>query len=499
MYTAKLTVYQDWVLGRIDPRLYGSFIEHLGRAVYSGIYEPKHVEADRRGFRKDVIGLVQELGVTIVRYPGGNFVSGYTWTDGIGPRRKRPVRLDLAWKATESNEFGIDEFADWCTAAKTEGMIVVNLGTGSAATAGHQIEYCNHPQGSYWSDLRRKNGHKMQYGFKVWCLGNELDGPWQIGQLSADDYGKKARETAKVMRRVDPSIELVACGSSGRGMPTFPEWDRIVLEHTYEQVDYLSLHSYYGDKNGPESLLYSYVDLTEYIEAVIATVDYVKAKVRSPKILYLAVDEWNIGYQHMDKAHEPWVAAPPRLEQAYALGDALVVGGLLCALANHSDRVRIACMAQLVNAIAPILTKPGGGVLKQPTFYPFHQFSRFARGDILSTVLKAPMQETEKYGKQKILTSCANYDKDAGELTVFVLNCHQSDEVQLEIALHSFDRKSLLVEHLVMGGKNLRATNTYDKPDAVVPIKVAVQQPASKSHEVIIPRLSWNCLRFKIA
>ena len=221
MQTAKITIDPNFRIGEVDPRLYGSFIEHLGRAVYGGIYEPEHPTADDMGFRQDVLDLVRELGVPIIRYPGGNFVSGYDWEDGVGPVEERPRRLDLAWKTVETNRVGTNEFAAWAKRAGAEPMIAVNLGTRGTDAARNLVEYCNHPGGSYWSDLRRSHGAEEPHAVGVWCLGNEMDGPWQIGHKTAAEYGRLAVETAKAMKWVDPSIELVACGSSKAAMPTF--------------------------------------------------------------------------------------------------------------------------------------------------------------------------------------------------------------------------------------------------------------------------------------
>jgi len=244
MHNAKMTIEKSFRLGTVDNRLYSSFIEHLGRAIYTGIYEPEHPEADEQGFRKDVIDLVREIGVELVRYPGGNFLSGYRWTDGIGPADQRPRRLDLAWRTIESNKVGIDEFAAWAKKADVGVMAAVNMGTGTPQEAGEMLEYCNFPSGTAWSDLRIKHGYKEPHNIKTWCVGNEMDGPWQICHLTAEDYGKKALETMKILQWVDPSVELVVCGSSTTLMPTYPEWDRVVLEHTYEKADYLSIHRY---------------------------------------------------------------------------------------------------------------------------------------------------------------------------------------------------------------------------------------------------------------
>lgn len=276
--SARIVVDRDYEKAKVNPYIFGSFIEHMGRAIYSGIYEPDHPESDEQGFRKDTIQLVKELNIPIVRYPGGNFLSGYRWTDGIGPKKNRPTRLELAWKSVEPNSVGIDEFVDWTKKANTKVMAGVNLGTGTPQEAGEMVEYCNHPGGTHLSDLRKKYGHKKPHNIKIWCLGNEMDGNWQICHLSAEEYGKKALEAAKIMRWVDPDIELVACGSSAPHMPTFPEWDRIILEHLYDIVDYVSLHRYYELDDDINSFLASFVDMDYFIKTALATADYVKAK-----------------------------------------------------------------------------------------------------------------------------------------------------------------------------------------------------------------------------
>ena len=311
MKTAEMHIEKDFEISRTDDRLFSSFLEHLGRAIYSGIYEPGHPEADENGFRKDVLALVRELHVDSVRYPGGNFLSGYDWKDGIGPKEQRPRRLDLAWKTIESNQFGIDEFYDWSCKAGTKIMAGVNMGTGTPKEAGQLVEYCNFPGGTYWSDLRAKNGHKDPMRIKLWCIGNEMDGKWQICHLNADDYGKKARETAKIMKWVDPGIELVVCGSAGRDMPTFPEWDRKVMEYTYDNADYLSMHRYYENHGNNLDFLASFVDMDQFIRTLIATADYVKAEKRGKKDFNFSFDEWNVWYQSQDKPHG-WMETPDR-------------------------------------------------------------------------------------------------------------------------------------------------------------------------------------------
>ena len=498
MKSAKWMIEKDYIIGETDPRLFGSFIEHLGRAVYTGIYEPGHPTVDEQGFRNDTLELVRQLNVPIIRYPGGNFVSGYQWTDGIGPVIERPKRLDLAWKSIETNEIGIDEFVDWCKKANSEVMEAVNLGTGTPAEAGQLVEYCNHPSGTYWSDMRRKNGHETPHNIKVWCLGNEMDGPWQICPLTAEEYGKKALEAAKMMRWVDPSIQLVACGSSGTGMPTFPEWDRTILEFLYDQVDYISLHSYYGhdDSDNVGDFLASFVDMNNFIRTISATVEYVKAKKRSKKNIYLSFDEWNV-WAHRTETFKNWEYAAPRLEQIYNLMDALVFGGLICSLLNHADRIKMACLAQLINAIAPILTQPGGSVVKQPIFYPFQQVSTYGRGQVLKPIITCPVYDSPKYGDVPVLQSTVVYNEERSEIAVFVLNCDQTDSVEVSFDFRSFGGVKP-IEHVILDGSDLRAVNSFAEPEKVKPRSLPIEAIQAGLIQVILPKLSWNMLRFSI-
>ena len=297
MKKAKVIIDQDFQVSRIDRRIYGSFIEHLGRAVYEGIYQPDSPFADEQGFRKDTLELVRELNVPIVRYPGGNFVSGYKWEDGVGPREQRPKRIDLAWSVVETNQVGLNEFSDWAKKANTDVMMAINLGTRGVAEAMELLEYCNLDQGTYYSELRKAHGYEKPHNIKLWCLGNEMDGPWQIGHKTAEEYGRLANETAKVLKGIDPSIELVVCGSSGSGMPTFGDWEATVLDHCYDSVDYVSLHTYYGDRDhDSETFLANNLDMDRFITDVANICDFVKAKKHSDKTIHLSFDEWNVWY-----------------------------------------------------------------------------------------------------------------------------------------------------------------------------------------------------------
>jgi alpha-N-arabinofuranosidase len=486
-------VDKNFVIGEVSATLFGSFIEHLGRAVYTGIYEPDHPTADEAGYRTDVLELVKSLHIPLVRYPGGNFVSGYDWTDGIGPCANRPSRLDLAWRTTETNRFGTDEFVDWTQKAHLQPMMAVNMGTGTPKEAGNLVEYCNHPGGTYWSDLRIKNGHSAPHGVKIWCLGNEMDGSWQICHTDADDYGKKALEAAKIMKWVDPSIELVACGSSGPTMPTFPEWDRTILEYLYDQVDYISCHRYYENQGDLDDFLGSFADLDRFIQTVVHTADYVKALKRSPKTLYISVDEWNVWYQKKVKLSD-WEVAPALLEDVYSLLDALVFGGLLCTLLNHADRVKIACLAQLVNVIAPIFTVKGGPAIKQTTFYPFQQVSTYGRGWVLKTIVTGPAIDTRLHGPIPTVHSTTVYNPQEQTVTIFALNCNREEDVELTMELHSFGGVKLL-EQVVLDGEDLFAVNNPGEPDKVKPRKVMTAGVKSGNLQIILPKASWNMIR----
>ncbi|OUM94645.1 MAG: alpha-N-arabinofuranosidase [Thermobacillus sp. ZCTH02-B1] len=493
---ARMTLDREYRIAEIDKRIYGSFIEHLGRAVYGGIYEPGHPEADARGFRQDVLRLVRELGVPIVRYPGGNFVSGYNWEDGVGPKEQRPRRLDLAWRTVETNEFGTNEFIEWVRAAGAEPMMAVNLGTRGIDEARNLVEYCNHPGGSYWSDLRRKHGYEQPHNIKVWCLGNEMDGPWQIGHKTAAEYGRLAQETAKAMKWVDPTIELVSCGSSHPNMPTFPEYEAVSLEFTYDYVDYVSLHQYFGNRSGDTaSFLASTLEMDHFIRTVKATCDYVKAKKRSKKTLNLSFDEWNVWFHsnEQDKQIEPWSIAPPLLEDIYTFEDALVVGGILITLLRHSDRVRMACLAQLVNVIAPIMTENGGRAWRQTIYWPFLYASRYGRGVALQPVIDSPKYDTSEYTDVPVLEGIGVHDEEREQLTLFALNRSLTDPVTLRCALRGFEGYRVL-EHIVLEHDDLKAVNGPDG-ERVKPHAGGRSQAADGLLEAELPKHSWHVIR----
>lgn len=469
MKKAKLCIDRNFILSEVDKRIYGSFIEHLGRAVYEGIYQPGSPLSDENGFRKDVIELIKKLNVPVTRYPGGNFVSGYHWEDGVGRKEDRPSKLDLAWTVIESNEFGLNEFMDWAKKADTEAMYAVNLGTRGPEDAKNIIEYTNIEKGSYYSDLRRSHGYKEPHNIKLWCLGNEMDGPWQMGHKTATEYGRVASEAGRMMRMVDPDIELVACGSSGLGMDTFGEWEDTVLSECYEQVDYLSLHTYYGNQeNDTPSFLANTVKMDEFISSVIAICDAVKAKKRQKKSIHLSFDEWNVWYHSNedDKKLERWVRAPHQLEDVYNFEDALLVAGMMITMLRHADRVKIACLAQLVNVIAPIMTSDNGAWM-QTIFYPFEMISNYGRGTVLNTVVDSPLYSC-KLGDVPTLDSVCIANEEEETMTIFVLNKDLDDSVELSCDLRQYEGY-MVKSHVVLAHPDLKAENTEANPNNVVP------------------------------
>ncbi|MBQ8879075.1 MAG: alpha-N-arabinofuranosidase [Lachnospiraceae bacterium] len=485
---AEIVIDKNKVISEIDERIYGSFIEHLGRAVYGGIYEPGHPTADDMGFRQDVMDMIKELRVPIVRYPGGNFVSGYNWEDGTGDKSKRPRKMELAWFSTETNEVGIDEFQEWAKRAGSEVMMAVNLGTRGADDARNLVEYCNSETDTYYANMRRANGFDKPFGIKTWCLGNEMDGPWQIGAKKPMEYARVACEAAKVMKWVDPSIELVACGSSGPGMATFGEWERTVLREAYEHVDYVSLHSYYGNPtNDTPAFLGSSVTMDKFIKTVVDICDEIKAEKKSDKTVNLSFDEWNVWFHsnEQDKKVERWQVAPPLLEDIYNLEDALVVGTLLITLLKNSDRVKMACLAQLVNVIAPIMTENGGKVWAQTIFYPFLYTSCNGRGKALDTACVCDTYSAGEHEAIPYVDTIAVLSEDEKQISVFAVN--KSLDSDCELILKGFEGYKP-VKHVALEGDDLKAANTAEETDKVTPVEKQI------GDAVTLAPASWNMI-----
>lgn len=498
MKKAEIITDRNFLVSDVDQRLYGSFIEHLGRAVYEGIYQPDSPFADEEGFRKDVLDLVKELQVPVVRYPGGNFVSGYRWEDGVGPKKQRPSRLDLAWQVTETNAFGLNEFASWAKKADSQVMMAVNLGTRGAEDARNLLEYCNFPGGTYYSDLRKTHGYQNPHDIKLWCLGNEMDGDWQMGHKTAQEYGRAAEETGRLMKMLDPSIETVACGSSNLDMPIFGTWEDTVLGICYDQVDYLSLHQYYGNRgNDTPDFLASSVGMDEFISSVVSICDCVKAKRRSKKKINLSFDEWNVWYHsnEADEKLEKWVNAPHQLEDIYNFEDALLVGSMLITLLRHADRVKIGCLAQLVNVIAPIMTSDTGA-WRQTIFYPFCYTSRYGRGTVLHTLIKTPVYESKTYGETPYLDGVLVWREEEEELVLFAVNKCLDEDMELICDLRQFAGYQL-EEHVVLSHEDMKAVNTETHPWEVTPQKGTGIKIKDGKLTGVLGKHSWNMIRLR--
>ena len=499
-----IKVRQDFSAGTISPRLFGSFVEHMGSVVYTGIYEPGHPQADKDGFRQDVLALVKELKLGVIRYPGGNFTSGYDWLDTIGPKEERPRKIDLAWRGIEPNTFGIHEFFNWLTHTEAEPIFTVNLGTKGVDDARNIVEYCNFPAGTYWSDLRRANGQQEPFGVKLWCLGNELDGPWQIGAKSAYEYGRLANEAAKAMKRVDDSIETILVGSSTPRLHSYPEWDRIALEQAYEHVDYLALHNYIDkydeddltkppkkERDDTPTYLAKSYRFDRQIDEVTAACDYVKGCLRSDKTMYLAFDEWNVHAQP-EKPHEDFQVGSPVDWCYFTMEDALLFGSLGLAILRHADRVKIGCQSLLVNTIPLILTDAGGQSWCNPTYFIMKHLSLYAKGHVLQQKAEGPVYHCEKIREVPLVDSVVVEAEE--ELVLFLVN--RSQEAHTITLNHDF-QLAAEGEQIILGSEHLSDKNLRETPNKIRPEykRLVINQQGDVT--LAIDGYSWNVIKLK--
>jgi alpha-L-arabinofuranosidase len=503
--SSAVRVYIDTrrTIAALDHNLFGSFLEHLGRAIYEGIYDPGSKLSDSDGFRKDVLNEIRTLGVPMVRYPGGNFVSGYNWLDGVGPKANRPRVLDKAWNTIEPNQFGTNEFMAWCKASGTLPLMGLNLGTGTAEEAAALVEYCNLEKGTKWSDLRRQHGIAEPYKVEHWCLGNEMDGPWQIGHMPANEYGLKAADAARQMRYVDPSLKLIACGSSGPFMPTYLEWDREVLEQCYNYVDGLSLHRYFGNNqrdSGEDTSKYLALNLSmeRQMAETVAVCDLVGGHKRSPKKLWLSFDEWNVWYRTTsgDAVNGHRSEAPHLLEEVYNLEDALLVGGIVNSLVRNSDRVKIACLAQLVNVIAPITTN-ADGLFRHTIYYPYSWGLQFARGTALNLLVESPTYEVEGMGAVPYVDLAGTVDLGQGKVAIFALNRDLSKAHEVELAWEDKSPAGVLSSWLLTGD-DLKASNSFGAPNKVAPEPFSKPSTTGSRTKFEVPAHSYAVLQWSL-
>lgn len=497
-----IIINKDFMKGEIDKRIYGSFVEHMGRVVYSGIYEPGHETADEDGFRKDVLEKVKEMGVTAIRYPGGNFVSCYDWKDGVGPVEERPRRLEIAWRSIETNEFGTNEFMKWAKKAGIEPIFAVNLGTKGIENAVSLVEYCNIKEGTCYSDWRREHGMEEPYGIKTWCLGNEMDGDWQIGHKTAQEYGRLAQETAKAMKQVDNSIEVVSCGSSKSDMQTYPEWEADTLRYTYPYVDYISLHQYYGGQElGTDNFLSQSLNMEDYIQTVIGTCDYVKAMKRSDKTIYISFDEWGV-WSVPDKAvaasvdESPWQVAPHLSEQIYTMEDTLLFSSMMMNFLKYADRIKIACQSLLTNISAAIMTERNGDVWVQPIYYPFMHMANYGRGKVLQSVSDIPVYDCALRKQVPYVDYVVVHNEERKELVFFAVNRGWEHTAEIVMELQGFQGANI-IEHITMHAEDKKATN-LENHNSVKPEQTMKSRLEGNILISQLPVLSWNMVRIGI-
>ncbi len=433
MAGGRIKIDLDRKLGTIDRKIYGNFIEHLGRCIYGGVYEEGSPLSDERGFRRDVLAAIKGLNVPVLRWPGGNFVSGYHWVDGVGPKDKRPRKIDWAWRAEESNRFGTDEFMEYCREINTEPYLCVNLGTGTIDEAAAWVEYCNGTGNTYYANMRRENGHPEPYRVKYWGLGNEMYGFWQVGARTAEDYAKIAVEAAKLMKWTDPSIELVSCGVNG-----LSDWDRIVLEKLAPWVNYHSIHLYTGDTSYYPNV-FSPHQAERCIRGAESLIQQARWKAQVNHPIYIAYDEWNQMYEPAQNGTEH--------EYVYALGDALAVAAYLNIFQRYSRSVRMANMAQLVNVIAPIFTSPQGA-FKQTIYHPLELYTNHSLDVALDVFVDSPQVQVTKeqvscnlphrvweLSPFQALDVSATVDEAGRRLALAVINRSLDETIQTEVTL----------------------------------------------------------------
>jgi alpha-N-arabinofuranosidase len=493
---AHITLNTGFHKGPIDRRIFGGFLEHLGRAVYGGVYDPACPKSDEQGLRRDVLEALAGLHMPVIRYPGGNYVSAYDWKHTVGPRSARPRRPDYAWQSIETNQFGIGEFMGFCDALGTAPMLAVNLGTAGAAEAADLVEYCNLQRGTSWADLRAEHGRAAPYGVKLWGLGNELDGPWQAGHVPAAEYARRAFQASFLMKQLDPGIETVAAGSSGRGMSTYLAWDREVLETCFDTIDFISAHRYSENRNNDAAwYLAEGVEIDRILADYAGLIDYVRGLKRSNKRIYLAFDEWNVWYRARGGEHSRggWREAPPLLEETYNLEDALVCAQYLAAFLRRADLVKVACIAQIVNVIAPIMTR-SDALFLQTIYHPFRMFSEAARGVALTPLIVAPEYAAGARGAVPVLDAAASFDPETGQTAVFLIN--RSCESALEVDVRIEDRRfSGTAVHTLLGGANVKAENGWEAPNRVRPEPGLVQRLDNGALRLRVPAPGLSVLR----
>ena len=496
---ARIKIDTERVAGEVDANLFGNFAEHLGRCIYGGIFEEGSPLADADGYRKDVMDATRQLGVTLLRWPGGNFVSGYNWKDGIGPREQRPVRPEGAWGSTESNRFGTNEFLNYCERLRVDPYVCINAGLGNINDARDWVEYTNESRDTYWAQQRKKNGRDKPWGVKYWGLGNELDGPWQLGHKNADDYSKFALEAAKAMRRVDDSIKLIASGSSNfRPNADWVGWNRTVLNYLKNDVDYISLHTYIGNQaNDLERFLANGEDVDHHIEIVEGLIRAAQVTQTTPRPIKIAYDEWNVWYRARSSAGE-FATGKTKLEEIYNYEDALAMGMFFNSFFRHANSVKIANLAQLVNVIAPIFTNEKGLFL-QPIFFPIAEYGKQKGNQSLDLLVQSPTYVVQgRPAPVKALDVSATYRGSDGALYVNVLNRSAKDDIDAAIETQT-GTLGASAEVWQMNHDDLKAIHTFGDDRKVRPVtKNATLTVTRGAFSYSFPKHSLTILKLSV-
>jgi alpha-L-arabinofuranosidase len=487
---ARLKIDTERVISDIDPKIYGNFLEHLGRCVDGGVFDEKSALSDSNGYRKDVLDAAKKMNVTLLRWPGGNFSSNYHWMDGIGPRDKRPPRLEMAWGTVESNRFGTHEFMKYCEMLGTEPYFCANFGTGTWDEAQQWVEYCNSKEDTAMTRLRKQNGRAEPWKVKYWGLGNEMDGPWQMGHRSAEDYGKFALEGAKLMKLTDPTIKLIAAGSSNfNGDADWTGWNRTVLQYLRRHADYLSLHTYVGNRdNDFGDFMASSLLLDERTKIAEGVIRAALSEEPASRKIYIAWDEWNVWYRARGEKER----GRRILEEHYNLEDALVVATFLNSFLNHSHIVKIANMAQMVNVIAPIFTNDQGLFL-QTIYYPLQMFAVHSKGKALELFGECPSYKTKRFDEVPYLDASAAYDN--GSLVINVVNRHSSQSIETEIEAQD-KQFSGTVEVSEVNGPDIKAENDFGSTKVKATPRSA--QANGNKLRYTFPAHSYTMLRTKL-
>ena len=500
MKKAVLYLHPEFTVGEISPFMYGGFLENIGRCIYGGIYDPEHPSADEDGFRSDVLDAVQGMNYTAMRFPGGNAVSCYRWEDSVGPKEQRPVRLNVAFHSLENHHFGLDEYMRWCRKINAAPMLTINLASRGIDDAKNLVEYCNFPQGTQWSDWRRVHGVEEPYNVPIWFLGNELSGRWQMPGREAADYGYIARECGKMIRAISPESEIAVCGPCGRFEIGAPEdWLYKVLCKAYNVTDYLSIHCYLRNRITAEAFSSELEETDEYLNNVIAGCDYAMARTWNNRKLKISVDEWGVwrgmGLELRNGAN--WAFDDPKIEDDYTASDAVLAGGLLITLLRHADRVKLSCISEAVNSIAPIRTGSNGKVWKQTTYYPFALTALHGHGTVLQDKLYSDDFISSDNRTLSAWYGVSICNREKNELIIIGLNRLMQEDLLLQADLSAFKVESV-IEHQALFAEDPETVNS-ENAEKVYPVLCEHAVQKGQIWEFTLAPCSWNMIRFKLS